>query len=127
MQTWNDTIFFYIHFIDECPGGGGAFRAEEWFHLAGTFNGEKLKIYVNGKEIASVIASSAPVADTDAPLQIGQSRNMYFLTGIVDEVAIYNRALTSEEIILDMENGVYLSVEPLDKLSTTWAGIKVQH
>ncbi|MDE0326841.1 MAG: hypothetical protein OXN27_23180 [Candidatus Poribacteria bacterium] len=43
---------------------------------------------------------------------------------IVDEVAIYDRALTVEEINQDMENGVYFAVSPKDKLATTWGKLK---
>ena len=47
------------------------------------------------------------------------------MIGLVDEVAIYNRALTVEEINQDMENGVFFAVSPKDKLATTWAKLKM--
>ena len=34
------------------------------------------------------------------------------MVGLVDEVAIYNRALTVDEINQDMENGVFFAVSP---------------
>ena len=47
------------------------------------------------------------------------------MVGLVDEVAIYNRALTVEEINQDMENGVFFAVSPKDKLATTWGKLKM--
>lgn len=47
------------------------------------------------------------------------------MIGLVDEVAIYNRALTVDEINQDMENGVYFAVSPNDKLATTWGKLKM--
>ena len=47
------------------------------------------------------------------------------MVGLVDEVAIYNRALSVDEINQDMENGVFFAVSPNDKLATTWGKLKM--
>ena len=46
------------------------------------------------------------------------------MIGKIDEVAIYDRALTLDEIKSDMENGVFFSVDPKEKLATKWANLK---
>ena len=51
-----------------------------------------------------------------------------FFEGIIDDVAIYNRALTEKEIRTDMEEGVLpLAVHPTEKLATTWGRIKADY
>jgi len=50
-------------------------------------------------------------------LLIGKYNNSF--SGIIDEVAIYNRVLTEEEINQDML-GVMYAVAPAGKLATTW-------
>ena len=48
------------------------------------------------------------------------------MDGTIDEVAVYSRALTEEEILSDMQNGVIFSVSPQAKLATTWGSLKRQ-
>ena len=47
-----------------------------------------------------------------------------FFTGIIDEVALYNRVLGIDEIKRDMEAVGGTAVLPQDKLTTTWGKIK---
>jgi len=44
--------------------------------------------------------------------------------GAIDEVAIYSRSLSAEEIKLIMDQGISFPVEPADKLAATWGFIK---
>ena len=47
-----------------------------------------------------------------------------FFQGIFDEVRIYNRALTQDEVIRNFKSGIGLGVEPIQKLPTVWGTIK---
>ena len=49
-----------------------------------------------------------------------------FFQGVFDEVRIYDRALTHEEVIRNYESGIGLSVEPIEKLSTVWGALKAR-
>ncbi|MDE0313867.1 MAG: hypothetical protein OXM61_03115 [Candidatus Poribacteria bacterium] len=49
-----------------------------------------------------------------------------FFQGVFDEVRIYDRALTHEEVIRNYESGIGLSVEPIEKLSTVWGALKAK-
>jgi hypothetical protein len=81
----------------------------EWTHLAVTFDGAVQRAYVNGVE-ARIYGNrpmvwAGPIGHTDAPLKMGSYMHEYTFTGMLDEVAIYNRPLTEEEILQTMENG----------------------
>jgi hypothetical protein len=70
-------------------------------HLAGVRAGSALLLYVDGVLVAQG-ASSPGVISPTAPLVIGQvspSFNGEFFNGLIDEVAVHNRALTSNEIL----------------------------
>ncbi|MBF0431134.1 MAG: LamG domain-containing protein [Fibrobacteria bacterium] len=74
---------------------------QEWVHIIGTYDSECLKIYVNGNlEEKNCPEVSEIIHNTD-PMGIGfewvAGQNRYF-TGSIDEVVIYNRALSLEEI-----------------------------
>src|SRR6185312_5027986 len=70
-----------------------------WYHLGVTKRGTLFTIYVDGIPVGSEI-STAPIANPDAPLIIGQSNEPFggFMNGLLDEVTIYNRALTEGEL-----------------------------
>ncbi len=72
-----------------------------WHHLAATYDGKDMRIYWDGVRAAQKKASGR-IPGTSDPLCIGTKREGapagdYFL-GLMDEILIYNRALTEDEI-----------------------------
>ncbi|MCI0538194.1 MAG: LamG domain-containing protein [Verrucomicrobiales bacterium] len=70
-----------------------------------TFDGTTAKTYINGVQARSVSGLGGQVTSTIGSLKIGARRPEIFVTdpnerfnGLIDEVSIYNRALTLEEI-----------------------------
>jgi hypothetical protein len=69
-----------------------------WYHVAMTYDGSFVKLYVNSALDGSV-AASGTIAPTTEPLRIGgPSAGPWWFKGSVDEVSLYNRALSSGEI-----------------------------
>jgi hypothetical protein len=84
-----------------------------WTHLATTYDGTAQRFYIDGVEVASR-AQTGLIAVGNQPLRIGGNAAFAggeFFEGLVDEVHVYNRALTASEIALDM-NGVGVPVPP---------------
>jgi WD40 repeat protein len=87
------------------PGGREGFYAkadfspdvDQWYHLAVTRSRGMFTIYVNGSPVASE-KDDIIIPNPDAPLSIGQTENLGFFSGLIDEIAIYNRALSPEEV-----------------------------
>jgi hypothetical protein len=78
----------------------------EWHHLAATYNGSALKLYVDGNLVATTRASTA-LSSGAFPLFIGGNPLWgEFFKGTIDEVRVYNRALTDGEIYVDMFTAV---------------------
>jgi hypothetical protein len=77
-----------------------------WTHLASTYDGTTLRLYVNGTQVATKAFSGA-MAATASPLRIGGNAvwGEYF-SGLIDEVRVYNRALSATEIGADMNAAV---------------------
>ncbi|HJM96331.1 MAG TPA: LamG-like jellyroll fold domain-containing protein, partial [Candidatus Marinimicrobia bacterium] len=74
----------------------------EFYYVAGVYDGNELKIYVNGiLEGTNSIGLITPYSGS-APLRIGDNRNTNHqngtFDGIIDEVRLWNRALSSVEI-----------------------------
>jgi Concanavalin A-like lectin/glucanases superfamily/Bacterial Ig-like domain/Bacterial Ig domain len=76
----------------------------QWQHLAGTYDGATARFYVDGVEVASR-AYTGNVGDSNQ-WRIGSYSGMGFFDGSIDEVRIYNRALTGAQIQADMASPV---------------------
>ena len=80
---------------------GEAIRREQWHHLALTYDGAELRLYVDGDERgnAAVGKRRVPVAGGLALGRRGDnSGDGYHFRGVLDEVRLYGRALAAEEI-----------------------------
>jgi Concanavalin A-like lectin/glucanases superfamily len=69
----------------------------QWYHLAIRRQGNTFTAFVNGLPFGSVINTLA-IPNPNAPLTIGQAESLGFMNGRLDEVTIYNRALSTSEI-----------------------------
>jgi len=96
-QRANDTVLLIANDVPGQPS---------WHHLAATYNGSALKLYVDGNLVATTKASTALSAGA-FPLFIGGNPLWgEFFKGTIDEVRVYNRALTDNEIYVDMFTAV---------------------
>ena len=75
---------------------------DTWTHLAVTYDGAALRLYLNGGEVAEVPQTGA-IASSTRPLELGgDSVYGQFFDGLIDEVRVYNVALNADEIRTDM-------------------------
>ena len=76
-----------------------------WTHLAGTYDGSDLRLYVNGVLVDSLLASSV-LANTTSPLRIGAGNTEatpdFLFGGQVDEVRLWNSTLSGAAIAANM-------------------------
>jgi hypothetical protein len=67
-----------------------------WVHVAASFDGSTLRVYTNGVLAGSVAATFDLQGK---PLTIAQAhQGQSFFAGLIDELSIYNRALSDSEI-----------------------------
>ncbi len=76
-----------------------------WFHMAGTYDGEFLRMYVDGVQIGRSRPLAGNIRVDNNNLTIGAEESgpapktiVGEFTGLIDELRIYNRALSVEEI-----------------------------
>ena len=87
-------------------GVGPALTAGTWTHLALTYDNAQLRLYKNGALVAQTAATGAIQAST-LPLRIGGNTIWgEYTDGRIDEVRVYNRALSAAEITTDMTKPV---------------------
>jgi len=101
----------------------GAAKAE-WIHLCFWMNAEdkSRKIYVNGEEKAQDAGQA--YAGNAGDTMIGSWDGIQRFTGLIDEVQVWDRALSEDEILQSMEDLTACAVDAFDKLAITWGGVK---
>ena len=77
-----------------------------WHHYVGTFNGTNMKIYYDGVLTGTSATTSATLPTTTTNIHIGGSPWTNSIYGLVDEVAIFNRAMNATEIAQLYAKGV---------------------
>lgn len=79
--------------------GSTVLNANTWYLVAGLWNGTNLQVYLNGNLDGTIASLRNPKFGT-TPVRIGARGDdaSFSFSGLVDEIQIYNRALTSSEI-----------------------------
>ncbi len=122
------TILQFFDLPDACNDDnvGPSIQDGEWHFLAGTWDGNDILLYIDGELEAEMPCKGELVPNND-PLFIGaRGGSGRFLTGALDEIKMYNYALTKAELLKDMEEPVTLHVDAQDKLATVWARLKTK-
>ena len=106
---------------------------KEWVHIACSNDGKEGKIFYDGEEVAKG-NPQGKLKVNDDPWAIGQDceRLNYIPTGLIDEVRLWNRALSEKEIGDYMKMGATdvfntTAVTPGTKLPLTWSKVKTDY
>ncbi len=94
----------------------------EWYHIIGTFDGNDIICYLNGEEKDR--GSIAAINGSADHFFIGQDGWVNVFDGVVDEVRVYNRALTPDEVMQNYRSRSQLAVDPKSKLAVAWGEVK---
>ena len=117
------------------PGfyGQTELEQEKWYHVAGTYDGLNVEMYVDGEPESEKGALDSAKADWkpqwNGKVAAGQMLQLKFgtesFTGGIDEIVILSRALEQAEIeqLLNGWEDAF-AVEPEGKLATTWGRVK---
>ncbi|MFC1713038.1 LamG domain-containing protein [Candidatus Poribacteria bacterium] len=96
-----------------------------WHYVAGVRSGEIGTIYIDGRADAT---ATGPIQDLGGDIEVAIGRDIrdggQYLEGQLDEVVIYNRALTENELAQLASSGPVATVEPTNKLATAWGALK---
>jgi hypothetical protein len=84
--------------IDVSAPGPSALALGTWTHLAVTFGGGTVRLYVNGVQVGSQPVSGSIQTSAHALTIGGNTIWSEWFAGVIDEVRVYNRALTQGEI-----------------------------
>ena len=98
-----------------------ALPVNTWTHLTATYDRTTLRLYVNGAQVATRAATSAITSSTGALRFGGNGVWGEWFTGRIDEVRVYNRALTASEVASDVTRPVSGAVASVTPASLSFA------
>lgn len=81
---------------------GVRLRLRRWQHVAATLVDRKPRLYVNGRNVTRQVKATARFGGS---LRVGAARGLGPFTGRIDEVALYERALSAREIAFQTSVG----------------------
>lgn len=102
VSPWASLLHFHIRTQKNIVFGPSALPLHAWTYLALTYDSEMIRLYVNGV-LVSTSPERSPITASAKPLCIGGDPTQgQFFNGIIDEVRVYNVALTAGQIQADM-------------------------
>jgi len=113
MDTHTPAFEFFVNGTTSQAKSTTAVDDGEWHFIAGTFGNKKVRIYVDSvmeNEITST--GEVDIKPNDWPIVLGVEANNLSgqpYTGLIDEVAIFNRELSADELEDIHQNGVPIS------------------
>jgi len=129
LKEWGDNMVFHLPGLSpdrlEFPGLP---PLGEWTHLAATYDGSSMKVYYDGVVVGEQ-DSSGQLGTSDGTLCIGTKHETApagdEFNGMLDDVRIYNRALTQSEIKRLGGNPKASGPAPEDRAihENTWANL----
>jgi len=97
---------------------------DKWHHIAGTWNGKVIKVYIDGVEKKS-LACAGEIKVGDGNMYVGsRGGTQRWVNGMLDEIKVYNRALSADEVKADMTRTDLTAVDAKSKLAISWAKIR---
>jgi hypothetical protein len=110
MSGDSENVYFFVNSYTG-PAVKAAVAKGQWTHVAGTCDGQVVKIFVNGKLAESTRmtegSSKTPIQKVDVPLMLGSDQSGYFWKGTLDEAALFDRALEETEIARLYDAGAF--------------------
>ena len=103
----------------------GEIEAGKWQHVLGRCDGSSMEVFVNGVSVGSVDHSGNIVTD-EADVYIGSRPSDRGYNGRIDEVRVYNRALSAAEIRQNMNAQGFAVMTSTHRLAITWGEIKAR-
>ena len=101
MPDFNNNVLFQARdLLEGCNDElqGGYILGVGWTHIAGTFDGESIRVYVNG-ELADDLDCPGELQTNDEDLYIGSRAGAErWVLGVVDELYVFNVALSEEQV-----------------------------
>lgn len=111
-DAWDDGFALYVRgdgaigaYVRSCAdanaASGGSLATNAWSHVAMTYSGTELRLYLNGREVASRSFAGGASADAPAPLAVGTlvgADGVRPFSGAIADVRVWSSELSAAEV-----------------------------
>jgi hypothetical protein len=96
---WAGFTVWQLNGADYGQNPGGSVSPNAWHHVAATFKkGQFIRVYIDGVQAAETTTFSGDTANGSSPLYFARRGDGQYFKGTLDEIRLYNRALTASEV-----------------------------
>jgi len=109
LLAWDDAKFYFYFYVSgsaKAVASTTSYTANTWFYVVGTYDGANQKLYINGA-LEDNDAETGNIDNDDVSLTIGalEDGGGRHFKGSLDEVRVYNRALSLAEVTKNYNHG----------------------
>ncbi len=123
---------YVIWGVDAPVTTGGALETDIWTHCAFSYDGDTLRLYQDGENVGELAVANGDLNPSNKSLSMGvrgDTKDVHWLAGAMDEVALFDTALSEDEInaIATADASLastVLAVDPKGKAAVRWATLK---
>ena len=119
----NEYVIFQYGVIEGHTTGSTPLSLDRWYHIAVTFDGVQGNIFVDGQLDGTKVVAATSTNNVASALNIGGRNgpgepNRWYFSGLIDEVEIFNRALSAAEIWAIYNAGSAGKIKPTGAIPT---------
>ena len=93
------SLYLSIGGVAKSLNATNAIASSTWYHIAGVYNGSTIRVYINGVIDPGSTAATGNISVYQTPLRFSANGALgEKFDGLIDDVRIYNRALSRGEI-----------------------------
>lgn len=123
---------YVIWGVDAPVAAGGTLEVDVWTHCAFSYDGSTLRVYQDGEQVAELSPPNGDLNPSNKSLSVGvrgDTKDVHWMAGVMDEVALFDTALPEDEIraIATTDAGLaatVLAVAAKGKVAVRWASLK---
>jgi hypothetical protein len=104
VQAIGHGIRYSLGGLNDCDGG--RLETDRWYYVVCTYDLKDMRVYLDGREVARCETPEVDFTPWLGPFYVGRytlEGKPYEVPGLIDEVKIYQRARTGEEIQKEYE------------------------
>jgi len=98
LRLTSDVLYFLIEQGGWIGLSGNTLNLNQWYHIVGTYDKSNMKLFVDGGLVNSLAESADIRVDTGSFYVGSRTASARYFNGLIDDVRIYNRALSEQEV-----------------------------
>ena len=117
---YNNVVYFGVRNGSSPSAASQALTADgNWHHVCGTYDGSTgtIKLYIDGSLVSTRTGAPSSTSDLSGNFIVGKSGGSHYNNGLIDEVAIFNSAISASDVSNIYNSGVPTDISSLNPVN----------